>query len=279
MRARVLQSALGLALAGGGALVLRGEAMPGLADLPALAAVLLALLLRAGDGAALAFALPGLCVALAEGTGACLLALAYGLAADALGRLDRQPATRDLVVAGFGLGALPFLHPAGAALALAVLPAVAASLPAPLVSGRGLTATLLILGFPGVAFGAAYGLLASYFDQAPGGPFLTLAGLGQGFDAREAAACLAGALPAVAWACGPPPWRRPDPALVAAPLFAGLIQGLGGGPVTLGAVMAPALLAAAGRPAAPPRDCWTGAGLALAGMIGNQWIRLSWTSP
>ncbi|MFA5120357.1 hypothetical protein [Zavarzinia sp.] len=278
MRATVLRVAGGLALASGGAALLRGGPTASLADLPAFGAVLLALLPLAGNNAALALALPGLGAALAEGTGACLLALAYAQAAAALGRMGRQPATRDLVTAGLALGTLPFLHPAGAALDFAVLPAIAASLPAALVSGRGLMATLLILGFPGLAFAAAYGLLASRFGQAPGAPFLTLAGLGQGFDAREATACLAGALPAIVWLCGPLPWRRPDPALVAVPLAAGLLQGLGGGRVELAAVLAPALLAAARQPAPAPQVRWFGATLALTGVVGAHWIRLPWTS-
>lgn len=194
---------------------------------------------------------PGMALALAGGPAAALLSLLTLVLTCALA--DARTAGADglrpvplLMAAGGALGLLPFAHPAGAALAIALLPALALGLPAPLIAGESVIGTVMVLGFPGFAAGLAFGVLAFVHGASPLLPYASLLGLGPGDG--SAIPVLAGvllALPAYLWLAGA--WRRQRVVVLAglAPLVGALLQGAGGGTLDPGAVAAPTVLIAA----------------------------------
>lgn len=204
---------------------------------------------------------PGLALALAGGPAVALLSLLVLLLACAL--VDARAAGADrlrpvplLMTVGGALGLLPYAHPAGAAIAFALLPALALALPAPLIAGESAIGTVMVLGFPGFAASLAFGVLAFVHGASPLLPYASLLGLGPGD--RGLGPVLAGALlalPAYLWlAAG---WGRRRAERVAAlaglaPLIGAMLHAAGGGTLEPGMVAAPTVLAAALRPGGGP---------------------------
>ncbi|PWR20863.1 hypothetical protein [Zavarzinia compransoris] len=229
-----------------------------------------------------AAALPGVALAVAAGPALALLCLLYILAVRGLVRETAATPAVLLMSIGGALGLMPMVHAGGAALALALLPALALGLPAPLIAGHSALGTAMVLGFPGLAAGLAYGLLAFVFGLSPLIPYATVLGFGPGAGA-PGPALVAGLLlagPALLWLAAAWGRRRGSSsdgarrtARVAglaglAPLVATLIHGLGGGGWHPALLAAPTLLAAALRPdpgAGEAERLWLA--LALAGPL------------
>lgn len=219
---------------------------------------------------------PGLALALAGGPAVALLALLLLAIARALvearaaGTQSPQPVPLLMAVGG-ALGLLPFAHPAGAAIAIALLPALALALPAPLIAGESAIGTVMVLGFPGFAASLAFGVLAFVHGASPLLPYASLLGLGPGTASLWPV--LMGmllALPAYAWLLGG--WRRRRAERVAAlaglaPLIGALLHGAGGGMLEPALIATPTLLMAALRPGGGP---W------LAPALAGPLLLLAW---
>lgn len=221
---------------------------------------------------------PGLALALAGGPAVALLALLLLAIARALvearaAGAESAPPVPLLMAVGGALGLLPFAHPAGAAIAIALLPALALALPAPLIAGESAVGTVMVLGFPGFAASLAFGVLAFVHGASPLLPYASLLGRGPGNTGLWPV--LAGmllALPAYAWLLGG--WRRRAEGVAAlaglAPLIGALLHGAGGGMLEPALIAAPTLLMAVLRPGGGP---WLAP--ALAGpLLMAAWGRL-----
>lgn len=232
-----------------------GGILPSPADaLAALAAGALAL----AGGRLGRLAVPGLLLAVVEGPGVLLLCLAYLWLGLSLRRFADGDDPFPLIAAGVAAGLMPFLHPGGAALALACAPLGVALLSPALVAGRGFTGALLLGLFPLAALTAAFAALAALYGGDPWQPFAALLGRGPAATGGLAAVAVIPALlclaPASAVLLARALGERGGTALLAAsltvaPALAALLHGLGGGAVSAGQVAGPAALAACLAPA------------------------------
>ncbi|MDD3444210.1 MAG: hypothetical protein PHS60_02270, partial [Zavarzinia sp.] len=117
-----------------------------------------------------AVALAGILLGALAGPATSLLCLLCVL----LWRGLRQRGVGGLVAIGFAIALMPLVHGAGAAMAVAMLPVIAAALPPPLMTGRATLGALMIIGFPVLVSALGLGMLAALFQGSPGTPYASL---------------------------------------------------------------------------------------------------------